>query len=850
MHPVRPIARLAGGLLAALIPLLALGCPPRHFSPLFGFVTPGEGLLAEAGGPVDFALVLPPFVKPETLRVTLSGGPSDPLVVATGVSIANRRASGHFDAAPAGPGLLTAEVELRLGPFAGQKIVASRSIESVSLPHADVCENLNAVECLLPFPSSRFLVSANTKTGYRVELPQVGMPVLRKPLPAAAYGGQDGFSPMVQILMHFPGNVDPALSDASRLLPETRSYGTRSLEASSPTLLLDVDAGLSRVLHFVERDVNGDQSPEPDREVLFLRPGQSLTPGHRYVVAMRRLKHPDGTPVEAEPAFATLRDRRPTTIAGVEAQRAKLESVFALLSRAGVDRRDLVLAFDFVVQSDDELTRVMLAMRDRTFAWLAAQPGPTFTVAPFVAEPAENEIASTENDCSQADTLVWRKIRGTFASPLFLGSDPLQHPVLGGRLVDVDADGLPDASGTMDANFTVTIPCSALAEGGAPLAPLLVGHGLFGDGNSMVGVAESLDRKLRENALGRFDRVVGATDWLGLSSFDFNFRTPGTGFIVDGILLDLGNFGALPDRMRQGMANTLLLARMMKQGVFNGHPAFQTPGGKGAFAGPSAPLDYLGISLGGILGIEFGALSPDVSRLAVDVPASNFSLLLQRSRAISLIGTVLYFLNQDPMQTLLFYGLAEELWDSGEPAGYLTHVTRDPLPGSGAPKQLLMTVARYDGIVSNEASEITARTLGLPNLRSGPPPAGSAVAGFPIVPDVAPPLDASRAGFVGAQVWHDLGMYGDLSDPELAAFAPPLANASAASDCDPHGQTFSTAAETKQIVTWLETGVIDDFCHGLCDGLDPVTGAGDPFELPGARSVPCDPRTEQSALPF
>lgn len=846
MPPLPPRSRL---LLAVVLAVGSLGCVEG--SPFFAFVTPRPGLLAAEGQDVSFALALPPFVRVESLSVTLvpaSGGAGAPVPVDLP---SGRRATGRLARLPAGRHLLLAQATLRIGPFAGATLSAQTFVEAVSLPHSDVCENLNGAECLLPFPSSRFLVPAPTKTGWRVALPQEGMPVLKDPLPAAAYSGQDGFSPASQVLMHFPGGVDPALSGASRLLPETRSIGTRSLEASSPTLLFDADAGMAPVLHFVENDVNVPAPLRPAREVLFLRPGEGLVPGHRYVVAMRRLVHPDGSPVQAEPVFAALRDRRPTGIAGVEAQRAKLEEVFALLERAGVPREDLVLAFDFVVQSDEGLTREMLAMRDRSFGWLAEQEGPTFEVAPFAADPEPGQRVSVENDCSEPDVLVWRKVRGRFRVPLFLDADPLLEPGIGGRLVDDEGDGLPDARGVMQANFTITIPCSVLAPGGAPLAPLLVGHGLFVNGDLMVGVTEVVDRVLRENDVGRFDRVAGATDWLGLSSYDFDFRAPGASFIVQGILFDLGNFGALPDRLRQGMANTLVLGRMLKEGLFNAHPAFRTPDGEGVFAGPSAPLDYLGISLGGILGLQLGALSPDVRRLVVDVPASNFSLLLQRSRAISLIGVFLYFLNQDPMSQVLFFGLAEELWDSGEPAGYLRHVTRDPLPGSGGPKPLLMSVARYDGIVANEASEIAARTLGLPNLRTGPPPSGSAVEALPGVPDVAPPLDGNRSGFVGAQVWHDLGMYADLPEEDFAKYAPPLANTNVVSNCDPHGQTFSTAASALQIATWLDTGVIDDFCHGLCDGRDPATGEGDPFELSGGRTAPCDPRTEPAPnLPF
>ena len=47
--------------------------------------------------------------------------------------------------------------------------------------------------------------------------------------------------------------------------------------------------------------------------------------------------------------IAALRDRRPTTIPGVEERRHHFEKLFKKLRRAKVGRQDLVLAFDFVV---------------------------------------------------------------------------------------------------------------------------------------------------------------------------------------------------------------------------------------------------------------------------------------------------------------------------------------------------------------------------------------------------------------------------------------------------------------------------------------------------------------------
>ena len=158
-------------------------------------------------------------------------------------------------------------------------------------------------------------------------------------------------------------------------------------------------------------------------------------------------------------------------------------------------------------------------------------------------------------------------------------------------------------------------------------------------------------------------------------------------------------------------------------------------------------------------------------------------------------------------------------------------------------KELLYTVAKYDGIVSNQASEIAIRTLGLPNLE------GSAVAAQPGIADVAGPLSPSDRHFVGAAIYYDLGMYGDLSDPALLPFVPPLANATAASACDPHGRSFGVAAESQQIATWLDHAVIENTCDGICDGLA-SDGSFAPLELPGDAAEPCDPLTAPNPFPF
>lgn len=787
-------------------------------SPFFFFKQPLFGQLSLEQESIAFELRVPSFAA-RNLRVLLDGAPVDLSDAAV------RRSVLEGDLGPVAEGWhwLTAAIDIRL-PFVSFTLHASTSFETVGLENPDECEVLNDAECLLPYPSSRFLEPAATATGYRLAIPQAGMPAPNGPavLPDPL-NELDGFSPTVQVLMSFPGGVDLELSDASRLLDpeccgqppgppwiETRTQTDRSLDPGSPSLLIDVETG-ERVLHFLELDAG---ATDPARQILFLRPGESLVPGHRYVVAIRGLVDGDGEPVRPEPAFAVIRDRRPTTIPAVEERQQRFEDdIRPVLRRAGVARHDLQLAFDFVVQSEDQLTRQMLAMRDQAFDWLADRE------AEQAASPATPPIFTVDSveelDCSDPSVVAGRIVRGTYQSPLFLEGDLLNNSV---QLMNVDADDLPLQNGVTNADYTISIPCTVFDGSGDVARPLVLGHGLFGRGDSLVVQISALAGA----ALGEFDYIAGATDWRGLSGQDL--------FWVAGQILGIGtnqlnNFPALPDRLRQGMLNTLVLGRMMKRGFFNVDPAFQVDG-EGVFPGPAEEMYYYGISLGGIMGTWYAALMPDVERYGIDVPAINFSFLLQRSTQFNAFEAIFNGIGlTDPTDVALGLQLLHELWVSAEPAGYARHVTRDPLPGSGDPAKLFMTVAWLDKQVSNQASEVAARTLGLPNLTS------SIAQGFVGIPDV----DTDVAGpQESAMVIWDTGSF-DILDPAQEPFIPALANEIPSSVCDPHGFRPTIPVSIEMLVDFLRPGgQIENRCDGLCD-------AEDPGEKPFTITPECDP---------
>lgn len=794
----------------------------------FGFECPNidesEGLIVRPFadalsqvGDIKVRILPPEDAVPGSLRVTLDGAD---ITLFLGVLPPYR--SGNVPVNSVGWHDVVATVGLQGGGFASQTL----TFETVDLVDPDECEILNNVECLYPFPSSHFLSHDPSKpSGLQVTFPDSGLAfpgLIGAPPTAQQFLALDGFAPTTDIQMHFPGGVDLVASNAPRLIPPTigsptpppyigiRMPSERSLDSDSPSVLINTRTG-ERVLHFLELDARANGNPA--RQALIMRPGVALTPGDRYVVAIRNLVHPGGAPIEAESVFEALRDGRPSDLPDWDKKSKHFaEKIFPVLKDAGVWRPDVILAWDFQVQSDEGLTHHALDMRDMSFAWLedqVAQNIQTFTV----------DSVEEASDACDDGTGIWRIVRGTYQVPLFLTEDP--EVALSTGKLNVDADDDPVQNGVTNPPFTISIPCSAIDPGAPVVHPVILGHGLFGEGEGMVtGLVSGLGLDV--------DVIAGATNWRGLSSADLVFvifnivGTAGTGNQFE-------NFPALPDRLKQGQINTVLLTRMMKRGVFNMDPAFQDAGGVGAFPGESTEMFYFGVSLGGIMGTWLAALTPDIERFNVDVPAMNFGMLLQRSTQFGQFELLLngIGLNNKPMLTLLTLSLNHQVWVRSEPGGYIGHITRDPLPGTNT-KKMMVTVAWLDKQVSNQATEIMVRSLGIPNSTA------SVQQGFPLIPDEDGPLDS-------AMVIYDTGSY-DIFNPlhyqtrGTGPLIPPLANLLPSSTCDPHGgPRISIPASLDQLATFLQPGgQVESFCDGLCD-------ASIPYERPGGLPTSCDP---------
>jgi hypothetical protein len=611
------------------------------------------------------------------------------------------------------------------------------------------CEWLIAEHCLLPYPSSFFLRDdPTTPTGFRVSYGPQSLPANARGehIDPAEYNTLDGFSPGTMALALFPQGVDLT---ASKAPPITNII--RSLENDSPTVLIDADSG-ERVLHFAEMD---SQTASDTTRALIIRPEIRLQETHRYIVALRGLKDPLGTAIDPPAAFRILRDGVDTPVAAIEARRAHFEDIFVRLEGAGVERDDLILAWDFVVASREAITSRLLAARDQALA--ANGPG----APPF-------QVTSVEDNYNEN---IFRRVRGTFTVPLFMTRDAP------GTNYNLDDQGVPRQNGTTQAPFTVIIPRSAV-EGPQPVPgrALVYGHGFLGTGQGEItaGPQQTLAR--------RFGFIIAATDWIGLSEPDVQATLR--------MLSDLSRFRQLFDRVQQGIINTIFLGRaMIGENGFASHPAFQFDG---VPIIDTQALYYNGNSQGGTLGALFMAVTPDTLRAVLGVGTANYGFLLQRSIDFSAFDLVLRQHYPNDLDRMVGLALIQQVADRGEPNGYTPYLVENPLPGTPA-KKILIHTGIDDSQVSHYSVEVQVRSLGIPAM------APSAYPAFGI-PEREAPFDGS------AWVPFDLG-----------GVPLPLTNDQPEIENGVHEAVRRLDAAQRQLDAFLRPdGQVVSFCDGPC----------------------------------
>jgi hypothetical protein len=688
------------------------------------------------------------------------------------------------------------------------------------------CDGLDTADCLLPFPNDRFTVAdPTTATGRRVHLDLGSMPrnVAGLPIDPTEWNRNDGFSPSTPILTFVPG-LDLAATWGTEV-PSIADPG-RYAAPDAPMVLLDAATG-QRVPFWSERDQH--EGTADSARLLIVHPTQQLLEGHRYVVALRRLRSDDGSLISATPLFRAYRDRTPVPTGapyGSEARRPHLEQLFRQLTAAGIQRDELFLAWDFTVASERNLTERVLKIRDEAFASLGDRDlgnsqiegrAPRFTVTHVQDLPTGATLRRVEGTVTVPNYLtpqaevttdlpppvgnVGQTVNdaiGTLPSsatgpvksalpinPLDLLTHPLSVP--GSRFWTVGStDGLPvvdPLQPTVDVPFECDLARSSTTH---PSHPTLYGHGLLGSRGEVSGGSTE---RLRERGFSPC-----AVDWWGMSFSDLpNVAT---------VLADIGRFPSVADRSQQGFLNFMFLGRALSHpDGFASNPAFQDGHGRALIA--TGELFYDGNSQGSILGGALTALEPDLRRSVLGVAGMGFSTLLNRSVDWEdRYAAVYQAAYPSEVGRQLGFALLQMLWDRGETAGYAQQMTDRPLPHTPT-HDVMLQIAFGDHQVANVTAEVEARTIGAklkwPPLAPHQHWAVDPAFGFTTVAG-----DRAEVGSV-LVYWYAAGI-GDAT--------PPDANRPDRAGKDPHEVPRRYGPATDQVARFLLTDDLIDVCGG------------------------------------
>ncbi|TYB43699.1 hypothetical protein FXF69_27700 [Actinomadura chibensis] len=613
----------------------------------------------------------------------------------------------------------------------------------------DDCDPIDPAACLLPFPNDWYTVAdRSTPTGRRVHLGTTLTNALGAPVRPDEWNRADGFSPGSMLLSRVPG-VDLARSGAA---PVT-DVGA-SLRRDAPIVIVDTATG-ERQPYWAELDSNA-----PDgRKALIIRPARNLREGHRYAVALRNLRDASGNRIRPNAAFTKILGRTLPPGDPLRARQRAERKVLAALRRHGVGRGGLYLAWDFTVASRQSLAGPVLRMRDEALRELGDR-SPSFLVTQVKVD---------------VDDRIGREVKGVVWAPSYLdryGGPP-------GSALRRGRDGMPSRlpGNSQAVPFQCEIPRSAFTR---PARPALYGHGLLG-GEGEVGAGD-VKAMAAEHGF-----MFCATKWIGMADED----VPN----VVSALTDLTRFRTVADRLQQSLLNFTFLGRAMTRG-FAGDRAFQNGSGT-PLVDRRAPLTYDGNSQGGIMGGALTAVSPDIRRAVLGVPAMNYSTLLNRSADFPRYARVLDLAYPDKLDQQIGLALLQMLWDRGEANGYAWHMTDDPLPNT-PPHRVLMHVAFGDHQVAPVAAEVEARTIGArlhaPAVRPGRNPNKVPYWGIPT-------FGSSYAGSAMV-VW-------DSGSP-----APPPGNVPPTEGRDPHSDPRGDAGARRQKAVFLTSGAVVDVCGG------------------------------------
>ncbi len=531
-------------------------------------------------------------------------------------------------------------------------------------PRTGRCDGADTVRCLLPWPSSTFLVAdPSTPTGVRV---RVESAELAAGDVATGLGRADGFSRTTPVMTAFRTTIDPtSLGDGTT--------------ASMRLVVATPGEHFGEVVPLRMHAVAPEYADETPGAVVGY-PRALLRPGTDYVVAvLDSLRSGDSRPlVRDDHAAATLGLRPPRDLAEAEAFAYHAPSREALRT-AGVDLSRVLRVWDFTTRSADDPRRLLRSMRTQMLAALAAGT-------------ARVEITDvTVRETGFVAAVVRGALRGL---PRFTRDD---HTIAR----DPAGAALPVAGATFEAPFRMAVP-----RGMGDYRVVLYGHGTGGNvddaafdepiseaGAAKVGIRfDSLTEPELLNTLAALSLMQRGVE--GVSS-----RLAQSAAGASAILHALIGLG--PDDMALPTASNLreMLAQPMLGGVAN--PA----------AGRRPQTDRLawtGGSLGGTMGMTIASAEPRFDGAVLNVPGAAWSHYLTFASLYRAVRPGLSRNYGDDVGVFQQVAMTQNTWDEVDGAAWSDI--------AGRPRPFLLQQSMGDPVLPNVGTEFAAAALGAVQL--------------------------------------------------------------------------------------------------------------------------------------
>lgn len=636
----------------------------------------------------------------------------------------------------------------------------------------DHCDPLVLDSCMLPFPSSFYLVPDRAShTGLRVNLSATSFPRTRwGNVDPERWNENDGFSTASPVVFGFGTEV------ATADLVAWSNISTFA-DPTATTLLLEMDTA-ERVAHFVDRDsLDRGFGPAGRSDLLVLQPAAGLRFNSTYVVAVRRLYTVNGTVISPSPAFKAMRDGVSHPLVSAARQQHFEEVVFPTLKRAGVNRKDLILAFDYHTVSRAESLGRFEHMRRVADKQVMKNPSENlkYTIERIVETP-DACLPSTANTSNMIARTIW----GSFSSPNFMnkpGPGPQRYltresapPTQGG------IRSMPYQNGLGLSQFLVRIPCSLSQPGSRARLVLQYGHGLFGSRDEAL--TDYLSHMAHNNSW-----IVVATDWHGMSQND----------VLNAMRVFLGKaseFATVPERTMQGWVDNHCFLTLVRGALARDPAMFM---GDTPLVGADTPLRYYGNSQGSVIGGGYFASSTQLSQAVLGVPGCPFALLLSRSKDFDEFDAILRLQLWSRRDLRIFITVIQQLWDPAETSGWLSNVQPYQM-GEYPAKHVLLQAGIGDGQVSTIAGQFMARSMNCST----------------VTPQTRPVFGVEErpANFSGEFV----NAYVEWKFDDV----PPIPFTNTPPKSDTHECPRRMLAGQKQIALFFEKGIIVQTCNGTC----------------------------------